>query len=139
MLPKGPQKWLLNRQKPNWNLDRIPVLLFIIYDTQNGVRNPWKQLNSLCKTTISEKYPFPLRGCLGFLKSHKSSTEIIPKPLQQNIPKTRRDLCFNFIDFGFKMTPQMNPKASKTRPVEHCGATREPRRPRRVVQGPLGT
>ena len=105
MLQKGSQKWSLNRQKPNWNLDRIPVLLFIIFGTQNGAHNRWKQLNSLCKTSISEKYPFPIRGSLGLLKSHKNSTKTTPKPLQKSSRKHIEIRHQNSLILGSKWPP----------------------------------
>ena len=88
----GP-KWIpqmvqrsLNKQT-SLTQDRSLLICSSLLIPLNGSHNPCKQLDSKCKTSISEKYPFPFRGPLVHQQSLAKQPQHHPKSHLKRDPK----------------------------------------------------
>ena len=111
----GP-KWIpqmvqrsLNKQT-SLTLDRSPLSFSSLLIPLNGSYNPCKQLDSKCKTSISEKYPFPFRGSLVHQQSLAKQPQHHPKSHLKRDPKKKQKRVIRFSICAFKLVSKLEPK-----------------------------
>ena len=110
----------LNKQT-SLTLDRSPLSFSSLLIPLNGSHNPCKQLDSKCKTSISEKYPFPFRGSLVHQQSLAKQPQHHPKSHLKRDPNKKQKRVIRFSIFAFKLVSKFEPKESENRFGGHWG------------------
>jgi hypothetical protein len=105
--PNGPA---ISQQTNEFDSGSKSIVFSSLLIPLNGSYNPCKQLDSKCKTSISEKYPFPFRGSLVHQQSLAKQPQHHPKSHLKRDPKKKQKRVIRFSIFAFKLVSKLEPK-----------------------------